>query len=464
MIFTSEAFLVFILIVLPLYYALRHRWQNVMLLVASYVFYGWWDWRFLFLLFFSTVLDYCVGLGLVAPRLKAYRRLLLTGSIVTQLLLLGTFKYYDFFATSFAEAMARLGWHPEPWLLHLVLPVGISFYTFHTLSYTIDIYRCKFWPTRDFVAFALFISFFPQLVAGPIARASHLLPQMIAPRHPRLQDWFEGCYLFFWGLFKKIVVADTLARVVDSAFGDPGRLNSFSALAALYAFAWQIYGDFSGYTDMARGCSKWMGVNLQVNFNVPYLAVDPSDFWQRWHISLSSMLRDYLYIPLGGNRLGPVRTYVNLLLTMLLGGLWHGANWTFVVWGLYQGLLLVAYRLICPDLQSRLRSPWAKGLHQVFFFHLVCLGWLFFRARSMQEVGDMLAAFTRAPAFDPALAARLAVAAPVFLLELAIYRGKDQVAFLRWPWLVRVACYVGMYWALISIGRWGAEGFIYFQF
>jgi alginate O-acetyltransferase complex protein AlgI len=464
MIFTSPAFVALLLIVLPLYFCLSHRWQNALLLIASYVFYGWWDWRFLFLLLFSTVLDYVVGLGLASPRFSNRRKQLLTTSIVTQLTLLGIFKYYDFFSMSFAALMAKVGWQIEPRLLNLVLPVGISFYTFHTLSYTIDIYRGKFVPTKNFVAFALFISFFPQLVAGPIARASHLLPQMLKPRHVTMEDWFEGCYLFYWGLFKKVVVADSLAKVVQKAFDNPAGLNAFSATVSIYAFAWQIYGDFSGYTDMARGCARWFGINLQLNFNVPYMATDPSDFWKRWHISLSSMLRDYLYIPLGGSRHGHARTYVNLMITMLLGGLWHGANWTFVLWGLYHGLLLVAYRLIWPHLETEEKEPWLRALHVVWFFHLVCFGWLLFRAASLSEVGGVLAAFTRAPVIDLGLAARLGLAVPVFLLESAIYFRNDQLAFLRWPAPTRVAVYVGLYWALMTVGQWGGEQFIYFQF
>ena len=464
MIFTTPAFLAFIIIVLPLYLVLSHRKQNLMLLAASYVFYGWWDWRFLFLLLFSTLLDYGVGLGLVSPRFSHARKALLVTSIATQLALLGVFKYYDFFAVSLAAGMSRLGVAIDPPLLQLVLPVGISFYTFHTLSYTIDIYRGKFSPTRDFVAFALFISFFPQLVAGPIARASHLLPQMLKPRKPTLDDWFEGSYLFYWGLFKKVVVADTLAKVVQSSFAHPGELNAFSALVAVYAFAWQIYCDFSGYTDMARGCSRWFGIDLQVNFNVPYLSVDPSDFWKRWHISLSSMLRDYLYIPLGGNRHGRTRMYFALLMTMLLGGLWHGANWTFVLWGLYHGVLLIAYRVVAPDLEERLSSPLHRLVHVVWFFHLVCLGWLLFRASSMAEVMGMLQAFTRAPVANWGLAARLAVAVPVFIVELPIYLGGLQLGPLRSPAPLRAVAYVAIFWALISLGNWGGADFIYFQF
>jgi alginate O-acetyltransferase complex protein AlgI len=464
MIFTTATFLVFISIVLPVYLCLSHRWQNVMLVVASYVFYGWWDWRFLFLLLFSTVIDYFVGLGLVAPRLVPHRRLLLTSSIVVQLGLLGVFKYYDFFALSFAAAFARAGWTVDPWLIQVALPVGISFYTFHTLSYTIDIYRGKFTPTTDFVAFALFISFFPQLVAGPIARAKHLLPQMLERRHVTLNDWFEGCYLFYWGLFKKVVVADSLARVVQAAFESPDQLNAGSVLVAAYAFAWQIYGDFSGYTDMARGCARWFGIDLQVNFNVPYMAVDPSDFWKRWHISLSSMLRDYLYIPLGGSRGGRLRTYTNLFITMLLGGLWHGANWTFVLWGAYHGLLLIGYRALLPDLDARLKSPLHRAIAIVVFFHLVCLGWVMFRASSVAELMAVLGAFARPPVLNLGSAARLVLAVPVLVAELAIYFHNDQLAFLRQPAVVRVSAYVGMYWSLISLGQWGGAQFIYFQF
>jgi D-alanyl-lipoteichoic acid acyltransferase DltB (MBOAT superfamily) len=464
MIFTHSAFVVFILIVLPLYFLLPPRWRNGLLLVASYVFYGWWDWRFLFLLFFSTLLDFLVGLGLVAPRLMRVRAHLLRLSVVTQLMLLAVFKYYDFFAESFAALAARCGWEVEPVLIRVVLPVGISFYTFHTLSYTIDVYRGLLRPTRDFVAFALFISFFPQLIAGPIARARHLLPQLLVPRSTTRRDWFEGCYLFYWGLFKKLVVADPLGQVVNRAFADPAGQTAFSALVAMYAFAWQIYCDFSGYTDMARGAARWFGVELQINFAVPYLAVSPSDFWARWHISLSSMLRDYVYIPLGGNRRGPARTTFNLLLTMLLGGLWHGANWTFVLWGLYHGVLLVFYRWFLPNLENRVRSPWARVVYAVVFFHLVCFGWLMFRAESIEQLSAILTAFTRAPVVDVGRALRLATALPVFVLELAIYVRNDQLAFLRFPWVVRVAVYVGIYWALLTVGRCEGDDFIYFQF
>jgi D-alanyl-lipoteichoic acid acyltransferase DltB (MBOAT superfamily) len=279
----------------------------------------------------------------------------------------------------------------------------------------------------------------------------------------RREDVIEGSYLFYWGIFKKVVVADNLGRIVDRAFGDPVSLNSGDALVAVYAFAWQIYCDFSGYTDMARGCAKWFGFDLMINFRVPYLATDPSDFWQRWHISLSTWLRDYLYIPLGGSRSNDLRTYSNLMITMLLGGLWHGANWTFVIWGFYQGLLLIAYRLLGFDATSR--STLRQWLDRFIFFHLVCLGWLFFRAKTIGELTGMLEAFSR-PGF-PAIGAvaRLGLAFPVFGLEYLIYRTNNQVAFLsRVPLLLRAIVYFGIYWALITLGQWNGEGFIYFQF
>jgi len=464
MIFTSFAFLALLLIVLPLYYAVPFRAQNVLLLIASYVFYGWWDWRFLGLLFFSTILDYFIGLALERYSAQGVRKAIIVFSISTQLILLGFFKYYNFFISSFASLMEQFGIPVYLPLLSVILPVGISFYTFHTISYTVDIYRRIAKPTTDFVGFALFISFFPQLVAGPIARASHLLPQCLAPRKPTWSKFFEGCYFFYWGLFKKVVVADNLAVIVDRAFNQPDQLNAFSALLGVYAFAWQIYCDFSGYSDMARGCSKWMGFELQVNFNVPYLAVDPSDFWRRWHISLSTWLRDYLYIPLGGNRCSVARVNFNLMVTMILGGLWHGASWTFVLWGLYHGLLLIVYRVLCPTLSTDIKSVWKKCFHQIFFFHLVCISWLLFRSQNYSELGSYIAGFLRWPVWDKVMLVKVCFALPVFVLEYFIYRSGKQNRFLEFPIWIRIIVYVCIYWALISFGRWGGEGFIYFQF
>ena len=464
MLFNTPEFAVFFVVVLGLYYVLPHRGQNVMLLAASYLFYGWWDWRFLGLLLFSTVIDYGVGLGLVGLRDERFRKWLLVSSIVIQMSLLAFFKYYNFFAENVAAAGRGLGFEFPPWTLNVLLPVGISFYTFHTMSYTIDIYRRQLEPTRDFIAFALFISYFPQLVAGPIARAHHLLPQTLHPRRPTLEKCYEGSYFILWGLFKKVVIADNLSVVVDRAFHDPAGLDSLAALVAVYAFAWQIYCDFSGYTDIARGCAICMDFHLQLNFNLPYFSVDPGEFWRRWHISLSSWLRDYLFIPLGGSREGTVLTYRNLMLTMLLGGLWHGASWTFVAWGAYHGLLLATYRALCPDLDRRLRSPWSRALNVLVFFHLVCIGWIFFRADSLADCAGIARAFTRAPRFPVPGLERLMLVAPLLVAEFAQYRKRDQRVILTLPWPVRSLIYVGLYVALIGLGRWSRDAFIYFQF
>ena len=296
-----------------------------MLLVASYAFYGAWDWRFLGLIVLSTVVDYVVGMSLAATGDPRRRQFLVTASIVANLGILGLFKYAGFFAKSLVGLGASLGVEIPAFALDVVLPVGISFYTFQTLSYTIDIYRGTLKPTRRFLDFALFVAFFPQLVAGPIERASRLLPQVLQPRHVTWEKFGSGSWLILWGLFKKVVIADNLAFLVNAVYATDASPTGWQVVAGTVAFAWQIYCDFSGYSDIARGLARLMGFELMVNFNLPYAARSPADFWRRWHISLSTWLRDYLYIPLGGNQGGALRTYRNLGLTMLLGGLWHGA-------------------------------------------------------------------------------------------------------------------------------------------
>ena len=342
MLFHSLAFAIFFPLVLALYMLLLRRRllaQNVLLLLASYIFYGWWDWRFLSLIWLSTIIDYCCGLALDRRQAAAEtasaaatqtepayqyqprtRKLILTVSLVANLGLLGFFKYCDFFIASFAELLQSVGFHSEPRLLNIILPVGISFYTFQTLSYTIDVYRGQLRAHRSLLEFAVFVAFFPQLVAGPIVRARDFLPQIAKPRRIDLEQIYQGCYAIFWGLFKKIVIADNLANlIVDPVFKDPDTVYGGMVLVAVYAFAFQIYCDFSGYTDIARGCARIMGIDINLNFNLPYFATNPVEFWRRWHISLSSWLRDYLYIPLGGSRRGTRRTCINLMLTMISG-------------------------------------------------------------------------------------------------------------------------------------------------
>ncbi|MCA9726082.1 MAG: MBOAT family protein [Candidatus Eisenbacteria bacterium] len=397
MLFNTWTFLAFAVVVFGLYYVLPFRWQNRMLLVASYVFYGAWDWRFLSLILFSTLVDFLVGRRLGQEADAGRRRQWLVLSCVTNLGLLGVFKYLGFFAQSFADLAHLFGWNVGPVTLHIVLPVGISFYTFQTMSYTIDVYRRKLEPVESFQDFALFVAYFPQLVAGPIERASHLLPQLMQPRRIRRDQFFEGSWLIAWGLFKKAVVADNIAPRIDEVFL-PGNdwATGGACLVAIYGFAIQIYCDFSGYSDVARGLGKLMGIDIMRNFQIPYIATNPSEFWRRWHISLSTWLRDYLYVPLGGNRGSKLQTYRNLLVTMILGGLWHGAAWTFVLWGVYQGVLLIGHRWFVLD-RKWFRRPESRPLSMIerfsswfLMFHLVCLGWLIFRAKSVEQIGNIL--------------------------------------------------------------------------
>ncbi len=462
MLFNSWTFLAFILPVLGLYHCLGRRRQNQVLLVASYTFYGAWDWRFLSLIWLSTLVDYVVGLRLARARDPVHKRRLLILSLLVNLGMLGFFKYCNFFVESGTDLLAALGWEFLAPRLDIVLPVGISFYTFQTLSYTLDVHRGRLQACRDPLDFALFVAFFPQLVAGPIERAAALLPQMQQPRRTSADQWVEGLWLILWGLFKKVVVADNLAVFVDAVFSG-GELGFWRVLLGTYAFAYQIYGDFSGYSDIARGLAKLMGFELLLNFQQPYLATDPSDFWRRWHISLSTWLRDYLYIPLGGNRRGPGRTYLNLMLTMLLGGLWHGARWNFVLWGAYHGGLLALHRRFFHG-----RSRWPRWLRQLGMFHLTCLGWLFFRATSLAQIRQLLGAFASNFSVDAAtlrfLPQLLLLPALLWSVEAWVRNRDDPRESPGWnrglgPLVVALlllACFV--------LAPAGERSFIYFQF
>ncbi len=395
MLFNSFIFLVFLCVVLTGYYIARTRvLQNRFLLVASYFFYGWWDYRFLTLLLFSTTVDYFVARAISSSGHPERKKLLLSLSLASNLGCLGFFKYFGFFIDSAEQALAAVGFGADFPTLHIILPVGISFYTFQTLSYTIDVYRGQLKPTDNFLDLALYVSFFPQLVAGPIERATHFLPQVLSPRKFDINQIVGGFFLIVIGFFKKLVIADRMSQIVDPAFsGIALPDDGISNWLFVYAFAFQVYGDFSGYSDIARGTAKLMGFELRMNFKAPYLSSNPSEFWRHWHISLSTWLRDYLYIPLGGNRDGEVATYRNLMLTMLLGGLWHGAGWPFVLWGAYQGILLAGHRLI----ESTQRSPRTQksraflsgrpsAIGKTFlFFHLCCLGWLVFRVGGVPD-------------------------------------------------------------------------------
>lgn len=471
MLFNSVAFLGFFAIVYAVYLPASTRAQNLVLLLASYVFYAAWDWRFLGLLALSTLIDFHCGRA-IEDGDPAHRRRWLWLSVVTNLGVLGFFKYFNFFVASFAELCAALGVSVSLTTLDIVLPVGISFYTFQTLSYTLDVYRGRTPACRDPTTFALFVAYFPQLVAGPIERATHLLPQLAAARRITLARVQEGAWLILLGLFKKVVVADNLARIVDPVFAGGGSSGA-ATLLAVYAFAVQIYADFSGYSDIARGVSKLLGIELMRNFRRPYFAGDPQVFWQRWHISLSQWLRDYVYVPLGGNRDGDLRTARNLMLTMLLGGLWHGASWMFVLWGALHGALLVVHRpwrQLFGANSPRFLAP-VGGL---LLFHHVCLAWIFFRAPTLEVAGGLLVALGSGLEFAAADgdSARLLLlcAGPLLALDLWEERherraGADALPFVfTAPAPLRGLVYALLLLALAILGAPAGVEFIYFQF
>jgi alginate O-acetyltransferase complex protein AlgI len=387
MLFPTAKFLGFFLVVFTVYWLLgRHRWRMLWLVCASAFFYMAWSPWFILLILASTSVDYLVAMRLNHVSGDRTRRAMVALSVAVNLGILAYFKYRAFALDSVSHVTHWLGWSIPVPTAQAFLPLGISFYTFEAISYVVDVYRGRTAPVRNPLDYALYILFFPHLVAGPIVRAHDFLPQLWRPKRfdwPRFQ---AGAQLFLIGLFKKSVIADQVAQCVDPVFADPARFGSTALWLAVLGYAIQIYCDFSGYTDMALGLAHTLGFKLPNNFNAPYLATSPADFWRRWHISLSRWLRDYLYIPLGGNRRGPVRTMVNLFVTMLLGGLWHGANWTFVIWGAYHGMLLAIQRLM-PAAWDR---PAFKPVGAVVTFLAVCVGWVFFRAQTLADAGKIL--------------------------------------------------------------------------
>ena len=470
MLFNSFVFWAFFVVVLALYRVLPHKGQNRLLLVASYVFYGYWDWRFLSLILISTVVDFFVAHQIEGTDARAARKRWVALSVCVNLGILAFFKYYGFFAAELNELLAAIGLRGYLPLLEILLPVGISFYTFQTISYSVDVFRGQTRPARDFLDFALYVSFFPQLVAGPIERSHRLLPQVETPRSVTGRDRAVGLYLIAFGLFKKIVIADNMAVIANFAFLQPeGELQAGMVLLGVYAFAFQIYGDFSGYSSIAQGLARLMGFELMWNFRMPYFSGSPSEFWLRWHISLSSWLRDYLYIPLGGNRAGSIRTARNLSATMLLGGLWHGANWTFILWGAFHGLILVIYRGF-PALggDSAATRGWSRIARVLLTFHLVCLGWVFFRAESAGHAFAMLGALGDGWG-ELAFSGYAAGMLTVLVLPLLVYEGwlekrDDQLALLDAPWPVQAAGYAYLIVTLLILVPLAPQVFIYFQF
>ena len=474
MVFNSFEFAVFLPLVFLLYWTVLRKRQNVLLLAASYLFYGWWDWRFLSLIIISTFTDFYVARAIPGQDDPGRRRLLMLTSVGVNLGILAFFKYFNFFIDSAVEVFGSIGLEPTTPTLTILLPVGISFYTFQTLGYTIDVFRGKMEPTRDLLSFAVYVAYFPQLVAGPIERASRLLPQIQKLRTrltaPELRS---GLYLILLGLFRKVVIADGLAPMVDEAFGRSGSGDWLRLLLGIYAFSLQIYGDFAGYSSIARGASRLLGIELMENFRQPYLSRNITHFWRTWHISLSTWLRDYLYITLGGNRRGQLLTYRNLMLTMLLGGLWHGAAWTFVVWGGLHGLYLAAHRSLRHKSPKAADDPFTMSdlVPALVTFHLVALSWIFFRADSFNQAWEYLTGIVTLRGAVPDLvgaAEMLSLLLPLGLLSFFIdfvqRQARSQTAPLQWPVASRGLAYGVMIVGLIVFTGGGSVPFIYFQF
>ena len=465
MLFNSINFVLFLPAVLLLLAVTPRSWRNPLLLGTSYVFYGVWDWRFLLLLFVTTCLDYWVGQKIQRSPSEVGRKRFLWVSLTANLVVLGFFKYFNFFIDSFADLLSVAGVSASLPTLRIILPVGVSFYTFQSMSYVIDVYRRQAPAATNFIDYALYVAYFPQLVAGPISRVGDLLQQLQAPGRVTAERVNVGLMLILLGLIKKVLIADMVAIEVDRIFTHPEHMSSGMLLRGAYLFAFQIYGDFSGYSDMARGVSELFGVRLIINFQQPYLSQSITEFWRRWHISLSSWLRDYLYIPLGGNRHGQLMTYRNLMLTMLIGGLWHGANWTFVAWGAWHGLFLSAERMlgIGDEKAARARAFLPRVAATLVTFHIVVFGWVFFRAANFSIAFEFFSGILRFTDLASVGVTPFVVAAALLVIDVPQDKYEDHTAFLRLPWWVQSPVYATACLAMLLYG--GREmPFIYVQF
>lgn len=483
MLFNSLSFALFLPIVFILYWFVTNRnlkLQNTLLLVASYFFYGSWDYRFLFLLIFSTLLDYYTGIKMADASSASKKRFWFWLSIGVNLGFLGVFKYYNFFAGSLAEALARVGIQINPGTLNVILPVGISFYTFHGLSYVIDIYKNRIRPEKNFIDYSVFVSYFPLLVAGPIERATHLLPQIKKPRSFDYDQGTNGLYLILWGLFKKMVIADNCAPLVDSIFAS-NNLPASTMVVGAILFAFQIYADFSGYSDIAIGTSKLFGIELLTNFRFPYFSRNIAEFWRRWHISLSTWFRDYLYIPLGGSKAGTWKSIRNVFIIFLVSGFWHGANWTFIIWGGIHAMLFLPsfvfksnkkYQKEVVD-PSGFKETFVALAHMIWTFSAVTLAWIFFRAASVKEALVYIKSiFNRSLLSFPRMSGEqntdlvLCVMGILVLLIVEWNYRKTNFVFSNFAaknWFVRIAVLISIVIAIYYFAGMSAS-FIYFQF
>ncbi|MDG4654658.1 MBOAT family O-acyltransferase [Chryseobacterium arthrosphaerae] len=478
MLFNSIGFAVFLPIVFLLYWLVTNknlRLQNILLLLASYYFYACWDWRFLFLLMFSTLLDYCTGLKMQEAENQKGKRFWFWLSITINLGFLGVFKYYNFFAQSFAEAISHVGLQVNPWTLQVILPVGISFYTFHGLSYVIDVYKDRIRAESNFVDYAVFVSFFPLLVAGPIERATHLLPQIKKRRTFNYTQAVDGLRQILWGLFKKIVIADNCAEFANQIFNSSADQSGSTLALGAVLFAFQIYGDFSGYSDIAIGTARLFGIDLLRNFAFPYFSRDIAEFWRRWHISLSSWFKDYLYIPLGGSKGGNWMRIRNTFIIFIVSGFWHGANWTFIVWGALNALFIMP-SIIMKTNRNHLETvaqgnilPTVKEFFQMTVtFSLAVLAWIFFRAENISHAFSYISGiFSRSLFSVPSITPRLLMLLIIIFMVIEWLGREQQYAIaklgLQWKSPLRYA----MYYAIIIAIFWFAgkdQQFIYFQF
>lgn len=447
--------------------------QNLMILIASYVFYGWWDWRFLSLIFISSITDYTIGLRLHKSKSKNRRKLLLYFSLVINIGLLGFFKYFNFFIDSFINLSSMIGFSVNSRSLNIILPVGISFYTFQTLSYTIDIYRNKLEPTKDIIAFFAFVSFFPQLVAGPIERAKNLLPQFRKRRFFDYAKAVDGLRQILWGLFKKVVIADNCAKYVDLIYANYNTLNGSVLLLGTIYFAFQIYGDFSGYSDIAIGTARLFGFDIMQNFAYPYFSRDIAEFWRRWHISLSTWFRDYVYIPLGGSYCNKPKRIRNILITFTTSGLWHGANWTFVFWGFLNGLYYIPLMLLNKHKNhtetvalNRILPSIKETFHILATFFITLIAWVFFRAENIQHAFGYLTHMFSTSLFSlPTNHWKYVPLIIILVVTEWFQRGKlHGLQFDRIPISIRWLVYNSLIITIVLFGVFERKEFIYFQF
>jgi alginate O-acetyltransferase complex protein AlgI len=477
MLFDSPIYFIFLIVVVLAYWRLSHREQNVFLLFASYLFYGWWDWRFLALMIGSTTVDFLIAQKIAETRQDLNRKRWLIFSLVLNFAILGVFKYFNFFVDSFSVSLDTLGFHHIPLpLIRIILPPGISFYTFQEVAYIVDVYEGRLEPAKSFVDYGLFISLFPHLIAGPIQRPSHLLPQVQKGRTFEADRFFDGMLLIFSGLFRKCVVADNCALLANAAFGGQlGGPNLWVIVIGTYAFAWQVYGDFSGYSDIARGSAQLLGFHFMINFRQPFLSQNLQEFWRRWHISLSSWLRDYLFIPLGGSRGGTWKTVRNLLTTMLLAGLWHGANWTFVVFGAIHGVILSIEHLFSvakkkPSDAARLGhstglpTVWAQ---RILTFNILSFSLVFFRSSSLSSAVQFLGGlshFAWQSEYVSAFVMLCMLSLPLFFADLLLEASNNEYPFAEAPYAVRSGMAVIALVILAFLSGTTFTTFVYFQF